>query len=148
MAKRKKKKKYGKRKNPKRVAAAKKAYKKNKGLRAWNAKRKRKRGKRKKSYGKRKNKRYGKKKGHKRKKSRRYAAAPHSNKGHEIMQRLVNRGRSPQQAAKVAARIERMRAGKAKRYFENQAVQAKSATALSNVFANIGTAAHLANLTK
>jgi hypothetical protein len=64
------------------------------------------------------------------------------------MQRLVNRGRSPQQAARVAARIERMRAGKAKRYFENQAVQAKSSAALANVFANIGTAGHLANLTK
>lgn len=147
MAKRRRKKKsYGKRKNRKRVSAGKKAYKKT-GLYKYNQRRK-KGGKRKKSYGKRKNKRYGKRKGSKRKKSRRYAAAPHSNKGHEIMQRLVNRGRSPQQAAKVAARIERMRAGKAKRYFENQAVQAKSATALSNVFANIGTAAHLANLTK
>jgi hypothetical protein len=79
--------------------------------------------------------------------SRRHHGGGHirSNKGHEIMQRLINKGRSPQQAARVAARIERMRAGKARRYFEKEALQAKNAQQLSNAFAGIGMAGHLAH---
>ncbi len=67
-----------------------------------------------------------------------------SNKAHQVYQTLINRGRTPQQAHKVAARIDRMRTGKVKRYFENQAVQAKSAQQLSNLFAGFGAAGHLA----
>ncbi len=81
----------------------------------------------------------------KRRSSRRRSNGGLSNKSQQIYQQLINRGRTPQQAHKVAARIDRMRTGKVKRYFEREAKQAHTATQLSNLFAGFGSAGHLAS---
>lgn len=67
-----------------------------------------------------------------------------SNKAAQIYQQLIDRGRTPQQAHKVAARIDRMRTGRVKRYFEREAMQAKSKSQLANLFSGFGAAGHLA----
>jgi hypothetical protein len=135
MAKKKKKKSYSKKKksykNPKRVRAAKRAYKKS-GLYKYNLKKKH--GKKSKKHGKKSRKHYAKRK-----------SGGLSQKAHQIYQQMIDRGRTPQQAHKVAKRIDRMRTGRAKRYFEKEAVQAQSAQQLSNLFAGIGSAGHLAH---
>ena len=127
----KKKKSRGHRKNPKRVAAAKRAYRKMKREGRGIAAGHRRGGKKRKGYSKKKS-RGGKR------------AGGLSTKGHQVYQALINRGRTPQQAHKVASRLDRMRTGKVKRYFEREAQHAKSAQQLSNLFAGIGSAGHLA----
>lgn len=52
----------------------------------------------------------------------------------------VRRGRSPAMAAKIASRVARMKSGSVRRHFEREAVQAKSAAQLSNLFAGFGAA--------
>lgn len=107
---------------------------------------------RKRRHGKRRKSRKGRKhsKRHSRRRSssrRRRGGGGHralSNKANQVYQTLINRGRSPQQAHKVAARIDRMRTGKVKRYFEREAVAAKTKTQLHNLFAGFGAAGHLA----
>jgi hypothetical protein len=134
------KRKSGHRKNPRRVAAARRAYKKS-GLYKYNLRKKGKKrrgGKRRRRTG-RKARRHGSKR---RRHARRSGGL--SIRGHQVYQTLINRGRTPQQAHKVAKRLDRIRTGKAKRYFEREAVQAKNAQQLSNVFAGIGSAGRLA----
>jgi len=111
MAKRKKKsgkKKSGHRKNAKRSRAAKRAYKKS-GLYAYNMKKKRKGGGRKKGYGKKKGKKSGKKKG------RAYRAKKHSILGYKAAakhsaakkaayDKLIAQGKPPEIANMIVAR--------------------------------------------
>jgi hypothetical protein len=65
-------------------------------------------------------------------------------KAQQVYQRLIDRGRTPQQAHKVASRIDRMRTGRVKRYFEREAMQAKTSAQLGNLFSGFGAAGHLA----
>lgn len=65
-------------------------------------------------------------------------------KAAQVYQTLINRGRTPQQAHKVASRIDRMRTGRVKRYFEREAMQAKTSAQLGNLFSGFGAAGHLA----
>ncbi len=105
---------------------------------------KRRHGKRRKS---RKGRKRSRRRSHGRRRSgghRRHGQSRLSNKAHQVYQTLINRGRSPQQAHRVAARIDRMRSGRVKRYFEREAMAAKSKAALANVFAGFGAAGHLA----
>lgn len=114
-----------------------------KARKALRGKKRRKGGKkRRKSRGRKKSRRRSSKRRSRRSGSRRSGGL--SFKAAQVYQTLINRGRTPQQAHKVAARIDRMRTGRVKRYFEREAMQAKSASQLSNLFAGFGAAGHLA----
>lgn len=126
MAKKRRKRKYA-RKGTKRSRAAKRAYKKS-GLYKYNLKRKRKgHGKRKRRHGKRRKshsrkRRHGKRRGHGRRR-----AGGLSTKAQAVFVALIARGRTPKQARKVAARLDRMRRGKIRRYFESEAAKQAAA---------------------
>lgn len=118
----KKKKKHGK--SRKRSAAAKRAYKKS-GLYKYNQRQKRKRGgKKRKSYGKKK----GKKRsgGKKTKSYTKRTAAPM--KRDAAYARLIAQGKSPEAAAKIADRYARIKSTKVSQYFIKEAAAAKTAS--------------------
>lgn len=141
MAKRRKKghkgKKKGHRKNPNRVRAAKRVAARmkrlGKGIFAHRG-RKRRKGKksRKRSRG-------------KKRKSRR-SHGGHSMAYYAAYQKLINRGRHPAVAHKIAARLERMSAKSRKRAIAAQMKSEAGQRSLANLFANIGTAGRVAHL--
>lgn len=113
-----------------------------KARKALRGKRRRKGGKRRKSRRSRKSRRRSSSRRRRHGGGRRHGGL--SNKAAQIYQQLIDRGRTPQQAHKVAARIDRMRTGRVKRYFEREAMQAKSKSQLANLFSGFGAAGHLA----
>ena len=131
------------RKNPKRVAAARKAYKKS-GLYKHNLKRKRSKvGGRKKRYGTRKRKSSGRSRAKRYKQYSGSAVAARA-RFNMLVKRLEAKGHDPKTAKALALRAQKIMAHMKRGTDMSKKVEAEKAAQLANAFAGIGMAGHLA----